>query len=124
MAYDYRNEMAEDIRNYIVDNYTPEEIEEADGDELFEKLNDVLWVEDSVTGNASGSYTFNTEKAKEYVVDNMDLVEEMASEFGVDNSELGEKFRNGDWEWFDVSIRCYLLGEVLGDVLREMGANY
>lgn len=124
MAYDYRNEMAEDIRNYIVDNYTPEEIEEADGDELFEKLNDVLWVEDSVTGNASGSYTFNTEKAKEYVVDNMDLVDEFADEFGVDNSELGEKFRYQNWEWFDVSIRCYLLGEVLGNVLREMGANY
>jgi len=124
MAYDYRNEMAEDIRNYIVDNYTPEEIEEADGDELFEKLNDVLWVEDSVTGNASGSYTFNTEKAKEYVLDNMDLVDEFADEFGVDNSELGEKFRYQNWEWFDVSIRCYLLGEVLGNVLREMGANY
>lgn len=26
-------------------------------------------------------------------------------------------FKLEDWEWFDVSIRCYLLGECLGEYL-------
>lgn len=50
MAYDYRNAMKHDIRQWIEDNYF-------DGDE--DELIDELWYADPVTGNLSGSYTFN-----------------------------------------------------------------
>lgn len=52
--YNYLEAVKEDVKNYI-DN----EINFTDFDsleELKEKLNDELWIEDSVTGNASGSY--------------------------------------------------------------------
>ena len=73
-----------------------------------------------MTGNASGSYTFNSYKAQEYVLDNMDLLEEMCGEFGVDNETIGQKFLDGSWEWMDVSIRCYLLGQAISEALDEV----
>lgn len=131
MAYDYRDAMTDDIKEYIDENVTisddgytyGDEVYE-DGQELFEALNDDLWIDDSVTGNGSGSYTFDREKAKGYVVDNIDLVGEMIEEFDIDAKTIGEKFIEQDWEYFDVSLRCYLLGEVLGTVLNEMGIDY
>ena len=119
MAYDYREAIKDDIVQYIEDNINLDEYE--DNDELYEALEEDLWVADSVTGNGSGSYTFNREEAKKYVVDNMDLVGEMIEEFDIDTKTIGEKFKEQDWEYFDVSIRCYLLGEVLGEVLEELG---
>lgn len=61
MSYNYMNAMAEDIRDYITENINREDYTE-DRDGLEEYLNDTLWTEDSVTGNASGSYTFNRER--------------------------------------------------------------
>lgn len=76
-----------------------------------------------MTGNASGSYTFNRWKAQEYVMDNIDLLAEMCSEFGIDNAEIGEKFLEEEWEWMDVSIRSYLLGKAISEALYELGDN-
>ena len=45
-------------------------------EELEEHLNEVLFTEDSVTGNASGSYTFNTYEAEENICHNLDLLGE------------------------------------------------
>ena len=114
--YDYREAMRDDIRAYLEENL--ENYDYTDMDDLREQLNDDLWVEDSVTGNGSGSYTFNAAKAKEYVLDgdNMDLLIEAEEEFGGD---LGATIKRG-WEVCDVTIRCYLLGQILDEVLKEM----
>ena len=123
MYYNYREAMKEDILEYIKDNYTTDEIRdnlETDRDGWEQDLNDALWVEDSVTGNASGSYTFNTWKAKEYVSENMDLLNEAMDEFCTETRTIAEHFLNEDWEWFDVSIRCYLLSSALSEALDEI----
>ena len=114
----YLEQMKEDIRNYIDENGII--INSENREEVEEKLNDYLWIDDSVTGNASGSYTFDSYKAKEYVVDNMELVQEMVSEFCIDSKTVAEKFINEDWEYFDVSIRCYLLGQAISETLNEI----
>lgn len=117
--YNYREAMAEDIRNYITENINLTEwVENRDGLETV--LNDELWTADSVTGNASGSYTFNTLKAQEYVTENSELFAEAVTELGYDLNEIAQRFLDGEWEWFDVTIRCYLLGSVLSDVLDEL----
>lgn len=115
MSYNYLKEMKKDIRNYIDDEINFGEFD--DLEELEEELNERLWTCDSVTGNASGSYTFCRETAKEYVLDNMDLLEEAADEFFISDKEIGEKFLVQDWEYFDVTIRCYLLGMAISDVI-------
>ena len=70
MNYNYLENMVEDVKEYIKNEIDFSEYE--DMDELREYLNDDLWTEDSVTGNASGSYTFRRETAKEYVDENKD----------------------------------------------------
>lgn len=60
---DYLEEIKEDVKNYIDENNII--ITEDNKEEIEEQLNDDLWAEDSVTGNASGSYTFSTYQAEE-----------------------------------------------------------
>lgn len=120
--YDYLEAITNDVMEFIKNEVNLQDYDNED--DFVEYLNDTLWTDDSVTGNGSGSYTFNRYKAKEYVVDNMELVTEMANEFGVDNKTLGEKFRDEDWEYFDVSIRCYLLYQAIAEAIEKMNITF
>lgn len=111
--YNYMEAMTEDIKEYIKNEITLSDY--SDRDELEEHLNDTLWTEDSVTGNASGSYTFNTYKAEEYICHNLDLLSEAIQEFG-----YAENVLEKGAEWCDVTIRCYLLGQAIAEVLDDM----
>ena len=116
--YDYHVAMKEDILEYIKENYTQEEIKERleDKEEFYETLHDDLWVCDSVTGNASGSYTFNTWQAEENLCHNITLLKDALEEFCDDYARALEKGA----EYCDVTIRCYLLGSVLYGVVNEL----
>lgn len=116
--YNYYEEVKEDVKNYI-----NEEIDFSDFDDLEELeqfLNDELFTVDSVTGNASVSYTFNRAEAEEYVLDNMDILAEALEEFGTDVETIADKFLSEDWEYFDVTIRCYVLGCCISEALEEI----
>lgn len=116
MGYNYREEMAQDIKEYIRENES--EFEGLDIDELRDKLYDDLWTVDSVTGNASGSYTFNRFRAEEYIKDNLDLLGEAYEELSTPE-DLGRAFIEQDYENMDVTIRCYLLYQVIDEVLED-----
>lgn len=116
--YDYREAVKNDVLEYIKDEINFEEFDSLE--ELEQHLNDELWTVDSVTGNASGSYTFNRVQAQIYVLDGTDELEEATWEFGIDPATIGEKFLESDWEYFDVTIRCYLLGECIAAALEEI----
>lgn len=119
MKYDYLEAMKNDIRDYI--NKNVERGQYTGRDEAEQSLNDKLWTADSVTGNGSGSYTFNRYTAKEYVQDGgEEYLREALREFCVDADTIAEKFLDADWEYFDVTIRCYLLGQALDEVLDEL----
>lgn len=120
--YDYREAITEDVKEWIKENIDLTEWTE-DSEGLEQQLNDDLWTEDSVTGNGSGSYTFNRVQASLYVLDNMDVLQEAFDEFATDPATVVDKFLSQDWEYFDVTIRCYLLGSVISDVLDEMEEN-
>lgn len=117
--YNYREAMREDILDYIRSEINLDDFR-GNRDELEELLNDDLWTTDSVTGNASGSYTFNSNRAREYVLDNMDDLTDALREFCEDPAEIGSRFLREDWEGFDVTIRCYLLGECIAVVLDDL----
>lgn len=121
MSYNYMNAMTEDIRDYITENINREDYTE-DRDGLEEYLNDTLFTEDRVTGNASGSYTFNRETAKEYVLDNTDLLKEAYTEFG-QKENIANVICDEDWESADVTIRCYLLGQAIAEVLDDLDSD-
>ena len=117
--YDYREAMADDIKNAIEDNGEFWSLAEMTAEEAVELLTDNLWINDAVTGNGSGSYTFNRALAKEYVLDNMELCVEAFKEFCA-VEQFAEKIANEDWEFLDVTIRCYLLPEMVESVVNEM----
>lgn len=54
--YDYHYEMRQDVRNAIDEGYSLDEWR-GRRDELESQLNDDLWIDDSVTGNAPGLTT-------------------------------------------------------------------
>lgn len=120
--YDYREQETNDVIDAITENYSKMEIAEKlqDRQNFADELYDQLWIDDSVTGNASGSYTFNTCKAHEYVDDNSDLLREALDSFGEEADTIAEKFLNEEYEYFDVTIRCYLLGECIEAALDEL----
>jgi hypothetical protein len=109
--YDYFESVKQDIFNYITSEGVV--FKRKVNDDLYDVIYDKLWVEDCVTGNASGSYTFNTWQAEENLCHNWDLLEEALSEFGCSDVNIIEKGA----EWCDVTIRCYLLGQCLSEVL-------
>lgn len=113
--YNYYEAVKDDVREYIENEINLNEWK-GNRERLEEKLNDDLWTCDSVTGNASGSYTFDTWEAEENLCHNLDLLEEALDEFGSDKGYLLE---NGA-EAADVTIRCYLLGSTIAEVLDEL----
>lgn len=116
--YDYREAMTEDVKEWIKENIDLTEWTE-DREGLEQQLNDDLWTEDSITGNASGSYYCNSYNAEESIAHNWNLLNEALDEFGQNNINVIEKGA----EWADVTIRCYLLESVISDVLNEMEEN-
>ena len=111
--YNYLESVKDDGKEYIDNEINLKDF--TGREELEQKLNDDLWVCDSITGNASGSYYCNSWKAEEALAHNWDLLAEAMKEFDceVDLLEKGA-------EWADVTIRCYLLGQAIGEVLDEM----
>lgn len=118
MTYNYEMNVKADVKEWIMDNMTEESIKEYGCRyDLEEYLQDTLWAEDSVTGNSSGSYTFSTYEAEENLCHNLDLLGEALREFGCGPEYLMEKGP----EACDVTIRCYLLNQAIGEALDEMG---
>lgn len=114
-VYNYREAVKNDVLDYVRENYdfATELREDRDGFE--EKLQDELWTVDGVTGNGSGSYTFNAWEAEENLCHNLELLGEACEEFGSNMDIL----KDGA-EACDVTIRCYLLSWAISEALNEL----
>lgn len=111
--YNYLWNVKEDVLDFIHENKIT--VTEENREEVEEELQEKCWIADSVTGNASGSYTFSTWQAEENICHNLDLLGEALEEFGCD----GDVLQKGA-EWCDVTIRCYLLPQAITDALDEI----
>ena len=111
--YDYREHVSEDVKDYISNHYTREELKSmADNlEDLCKKLHDKMWMADSVTGNRSGSYTCNSWQAEENLCHNLDLIQEVGIAFCEDLDLTSP-------ESCDMVIRCYLLDDCIIEVLN------
>ena len=118
--YNYLEAVNNDAKQAILENMDMWEWHNRE--ELEEIANDELWVDDSVTGNGSGSYTFNREAAKEYVTrsdDGMDTLRDAVCDFDCEH-EAFSAFLQGNSEYFDVTIRCYLLSQAISAAIDEL----
>jgi hypothetical protein len=114
MKYNYLSAVKEDVLNYI--QWEKIEVTSDNREEIEQELYDTLFIEDSVTGNASGSYTFNRWQAEENICHNLNLLNEALEAFGGD---FGKAVERGA-EYCDVTIRCYLLSQAIAEVLDEV----
>lgn len=113
--YNYYEAVLNDVKNYINDEIN---IDEWQGkrEELEEQLNEDLWIDDSVTGNGSGTYTFNTYQAEENLCHNWDILAEALECFGENGTDI---LKQGA-EAMDVTIRCYYLSQAINEVLDDL----
>ncbi len=94
--YNYYQAVKKDVLNYIQEHEIT--ITDENREEVEEQLNEDCWMSDSVTGNASGSYTFSTWQAEENLCHNWDILAEAC----------------------DVTIRCYLLSQCIASAIDEI----
>ena len=123
--YDYREIEKADIYTALGERFdelfedVTAEALKVDAYEVADKIADELFNCDSVTGNASGSYFFNKWEARDAVIDNISLLREMCFAWNYDN-EIADMFLSDDWESMDVMLRCYLLHEIMCEVMEEV----
>lgn len=117
--YSYPLHEQQDIKEFIekrFDSGTFGLLVQGDKDTI-EDVKDLMFDQDDITGNASGSYTFNTFKAEQNLMGNWDLLKEAREELqpNVDLIDKGPEF-------CDVLIRCYLLdwcfNKALADIVK------
>lgn len=113
--YDYYKNVREDVKQRLNEWLDFNRINDySDIDEVISAVYDDFFNSDSITGNGSGSYTFNSWAAEENLCHNMDLLKEALDEFG---GELNDYIDSA--EACDVTIRCYVLGQLVGEVVKE-----
>lgn len=133
MSY-YVDTVADDLRTWFEDDepLTAQEVYDmtdaaTDSDELAQWINNEAWTNDSITGNASGSYTFNAAEAREIVLANIEEVADAYDNF-CDFERFGRAISNGDWETMDVTARCNALLEaseiVASEIMDAISDNY
>ena len=108
--YNYLENVKKDVRKFIDEykNYLPDNREEIE-----KQLNDMLWNDDTITGNETGSYFRDTDRAAEAIAFNWDLLAEALDAFGYENIKNGANC-------CDVIIRCYLLPQAIAEVIEEI----
>lgn len=119
--YSYKDAVRSDVRDWIEDNR--EQIEGLDRADAYDVVYDSCWVDDSVTGNVSGSYTFSRCEARQNFFnddDSDDYISQMIEDGFISADELGKKILESNWEYIDLSIRCWLLCDAVSDVLDDV----
>lgn len=111
--YNYLEQVTSDAKDAILE--CMDEWDFNDRDELEQVAYDELLTDDSVTGNASGSYYCNAWKAEEAICHNWNLLADAIEEFDGNTDIL----RQGA-EACDVTIRCYLLGQAVSNALDKL----
>ena len=119
----YLTETIDNVIEMVTDNYSAFDFDGMTPESIKEKIYDDAWGDDSVTGNASGSYYFSTEKSREAVETDRDTVEDALRDFCVEADEIGRRFLDGDYEYFDVTARCYVLGEAVEEAYKKLDCD-
>ena len=119
--YNYYQSMYDDVKAAIEERGGLDAIERDMGacySDVEGYLDDELFTDDAVTGNGSGSYWFSSYRAQCALIGNLDLLGEAITEFDDDAAELCT-----DPEKADVTIRCYLLGHAISEVVSDLRAE-
>ena len=118
--YNYKEQIRADVREWIDNNKG--QLEGLDRADVYDVVYDSCWVDDSVTGNASGSYTFSRYEARQNFFNDEDsekYIDQMIEDVFTTRESVGKAIQESQWELLDVYIRCWLLCDAVSDVLDE-----
>lgn len=112
--YDYDQAVYDDVWSWVKEKLDNDELPHFTKDRLKEWLEERLYNDDNVTGNGSGSYTFNRYTAEKYICHNIEYIFDKIKEIGyiADESSVLEA------EELDVTMRCALLNEAIDKVVE------
>ena len=114
--YDYREAIKSEMIDFLDWESEYGELGPYDSpDEMYDNLYERMMDCDSITGNESGQYCSSEWEAEECLCHNMDLLKDAFDCYGYSTDYL-EKGA----QWCDVIVRCYLVGEVLSEVLSKV----
>ena len=114
--YNYFESVKEDAKTYLLEECNSGYLMTADTDEIIEEYFEDLVVSDSVTGDASGSYTCNSYMAMENLIGNSEVIEETLYGLGLDDLKVVD----ASAERLDVLIRIYLLPQAMEEAIEEI----
>ncbi len=108
----YQEQVKEDFGEFFDDVYG-ERYQKAETEQVKSKLIDEAFqealIDDSVTGNASGSYYMNAYTARDMVLNNIDYIVNLLYRCDVTNKPLEYYLANFKEEELDVIVRYYTL---------------
>jgi len=116
----YLTETTENVIEMVKDSYTAADFDGMTPGAVKEKIYDDAWIDDAVTGNGSGSYYFSATESREAVEADRDTVVEALKDFCIEADKIGRRFLDGDYEYFDVTARCYVLGEAIEEAYKKL----
>ena len=109
--YDYDQAVYDDVWSWVKEKLDNDELPHFTKDKLKEEK---LYTDDNVTGNGSGSYTFNRYTAEKYICHNIGYIFDKIKEIGYIVDEKSVL----DAEELDVTMRCALLNEAIDKVVE------
>lgn len=112
--YDYDQAVYDDVWSWVKERLDNDELPHFTKDRLKEWLEEMLFTEDSVTGNGSGSYTFNRYTAEKYICHNIEYIFDKFEELGYTVDHKSSIYA----EELDVTMRCALLNEAIDKVVE------
>ena len=113
---DQKNDLVEQI---IEDNHIFED-KPINWEGINEDLQNLLWYEESVTGNETTPYIEDNNQAKKYVLDNFDLLKNIGREEFVKYEEIGFLICEQNFKKLDMILRRYFLEDAVNSVLPEI----
>lgn len=125
--YNYKENIISDI-HLLLEGEEGEifTLENFDGDanSLAESLYEECWDNDIITGNGgNGCYFDITSESEKAVKDNMNILNDIARDWG-EEDKIQIALEEEQWDWLDVTIRCYLLHDCVWKVVDTMVENY
>ena len=120
VIYDYCGAVKRDVCKWMENNREEVEAKRAEGNEFaFEDwIIEECMNRDDVTGNASGSYTFDIWEAEKCLCYNIDFLVSLFDGIEGGTERIGEIIMRGP-EYCDVFIRCCVLPDVVADAIEE-----
>ena len=115
MNYNYVEEICRDVRDYLEDSYSTEELMDMRAGDIV----DELFGEDMVVGNGPYGYDYE-EVVQKYVCDNFMLALRALHDFDYDIEYLLRYDSNRIFRFIDCLIRLDLLPECVEQVLEEI----